>query len=55
MAVTANTDDCVACGACVDACPLGALSVNDTVEVDEEACVECGACTSACPLDVLSL
>lgn len=48
-------EDCIACGSCVDACPLGALTVRDIAEVDEDSCVECGACLSACPVDALSL
>lgn len=55
MAVIIDTDTCIACGACADACPLDALTVEDTCTVDEDVCCECGACTSACPVDALSL
>lgn len=41
-----------ACGLCVDACPVGAISRGGQVpEVDRETCVGCGACVSACPVD----
>ena len=44
------TDECVACGACVDTCPVGAISLEDKAVVDASACVDCGACEGACPL-----
>ena len=43
------TDECVACGACVDTCPVGAISLEDKAVVDASACVDCGACEGACP------
>ncbi|MFP4170042.1 MAG: 4Fe-4S dicluster domain-containing protein [Methanomassiliicoccales archaeon] len=42
-------DDC-----CVDACPEGAISLQDgVVTVDEERCDGCMACVSACPYGVI--
>ncbi len=55
MAVNINTDECIACGACADACPVEALTVSDVAVVDADACIDCGACTSTCPVDALSL
>jgi len=36
------TDECVACGACVDTCPVGAISLEDKAVVDASACVDAG-------------
>lgn len=55
MAVQVNTDDCIACGACVDSCPMDAISIGDCAVIDEDACIECGACMGSCPVDALSL
>jgi ferredoxin len=42
----------VACGVCVDACPVGAICRDGRVpEVDADACIGCGACVSACPVE----
>ena len=37
--------------ACMDVCPVGAISKNERglVLIDEDACVECGRCAKACP------
>ena len=45
------TDECVACGACADTCPVGAISLGDagSYVVDQDACVDCGACEDGCP------
>ena len=48
MAHTVSSE-CVACGACVDTCPVGAISLEDKAVVDASACVDCGACEGACP------
>jgi YjjW family glycine radical enzyme activase len=44
---------CDACGACVDACPHGALSLPapDVVAWDGSACDRCRACIAPCPID----
>lgn len=51
----ANTDRCIACGACVDRCPFGALTLEATVHVDAVRCVGCGVCVPVCPVDALHL
>lgn len=51
-----EADECIACGACVDACPAGVLELGDTAAQikDEDACVACGACQEACPAGAIT-
>lgn len=45
------TDACIACGACVEECPVSAISEGDgKYVIDAEACISCGACAGACPV-----
>lgn len=53
-----NTVDealCIACGECVEACPFGALSLDDTAIVDTRRCTGCGVCVGVCPVGALAL
>ena len=54
MAYVIN-DDCINCGACLEECPVEAISQGDTTYViDADACVDCGACEGACPTGAIS-
>ena len=45
------SDECVACGACVEACPVEAIAEADgKYEIDADKCISCGACADTCPV-----
>lgn len=47
-------DNCIACGACVEVCPVDCISEGDIYVIDEDACIDCGACQEVCPTDAIS-
>jgi len=44
------TEECLACGVCMDECPSGAIQEGDDIfSINADACTECGTCIDSCP------
>jgi NAD-dependent dihydropyrimidine dehydrogenase PreA subunit len=43
-------DDCIACGTCIDTCPVGAIAEGDPIYVINDDCTDCQACVDSCPV-----
>jgi len=52
MAYVIN-DDCVACGTCIDECPVEAISEGDIYHINPQLCTDCGSCAAACPSEAI--
>ena len=52
-----NIKLCVACGCCMTACKLNAISIPNGVYaiVDTNKCVGCGMCAKKCPASIITL
>ncbi len=48
---------CVACGTCVDVCPVNAINILKGMfaRVDDNKCVGCGKCERVCPASVIDM
>jgi uncharacterized protein (DUF362 family)/NAD-dependent dihydropyrimidine dehydrogenase PreA subunit len=52
----ADPELCTACGACVDHCPVSALTMQETVPVvDADTCIACFCCQEICPEKAMRL
>ena len=48
------SDECTACGTCIDECPVEAISEGDIYVIDPELCTDCVACADVCPVEAIS-
>lgn len=44
-------DTCVACGTCIEECPVEAISEGSIYQIAADTCIDCGACAGVCPTD----
>ena len=52
--VKVTKDECTGCEACVDTCPVEAISMVDGVaQINQDECTECGACVGECPVEAI--
>ena len=48
--------NCIGCGACVDVCPVDAITVIDgKAQLDPQKCIGCASCIAACKSDAVEL
>ena len=48
------SDDCAACGTCINECSVGAISEGDIYKIDADKCVDCGTCADVCPVGAIN-
>lgn len=48
------SDECIVCGACIESCPVDAISEGDPkYSIDANACTDCAACVDTCPVGAI--
>ena len=53
---TIDPDLCVACGDCIERCPMDAIQEGESVsKIIDGRCIGCGLCVSSCPEEAISL
>ena len=49
-------DNCTACDACRDSCPVGAITIiDDRARIDDDKCIRCYCCQEMCPESAIAL
>ncbi len=46
-------DECIACGTCMEECPVDAISEGEIYIIDPELCTDCGECALVCPVEAI--
>jgi len=52
-----NQNLCVACGCCLNACRINAISIPNGVcaIIDSSKCIGCGMCSKKCPASIITV
>lgn len=50
-----DPDKCSACSSCVDACPVGAMQLDDVAQVNQEICIGCSVCVPTCDFEAIKM
>jgi Na+-translocating ferredoxin:NAD+ oxidoreductase subunit B len=50
-----NSYNCTVCSACIERCPMDAISINNIAYVDLNRCIGCGLCVPTCDFDAIKL
>lgn len=45
--------DCVLCMQCIETCPCGAITEEDTIRINPDICIRCFMCAFVCPASAL--
>jgi len=54
---TVNQDNCIACGTCIERCPVGAIEKVEKGKafIHENLCIGCGECVAFCPVQAIPI
>lgn len=50
-----DENECTACEACVERCPVEAIQVEEIATADRDLCLGCGLCAGVCPCEAISM
>ena len=51
MSYVINQEKCLKCQACINMCPVQAITMEgNNVVIDKKKCIACGTCANICPV-----